>query len=161
MWYVNAVCWYRRDITAQEWKVNNGEIEVIPFVVKSSSKLSIVNVEITIQVWGGGCSLPCFLYLKFTWIDELKKTLQILCRLETIHHLNKVLNLPIVNGINTKVNYQKQLVVLGNVKIVKSKEYLWNWPTCLARTCIIAVVLNYYLSGKLCFVTMTFPHYLH
>ena len=31
-------------------KVNNGKIEVIPFVVKPSSKLSIVNVEITIQV---------------------------------------------------------------------------------------------------------------
>ena len=29
---------------------NNGKIEVIPFVVKPSSKLSIVNVEITIQV---------------------------------------------------------------------------------------------------------------
>ena len=38
------------DITAQEWKVNNGKIEVIPFVVKPSSKLSIVNVEITIQI---------------------------------------------------------------------------------------------------------------
>ena len=37
-------------ISAQEWKVNNGKIEVIPFVVKPSSKLSIVNVEITIQV---------------------------------------------------------------------------------------------------------------
>ena len=48
--YVNAVCWCRRDITAQEWKVNNGKIEVIPFVVKPSSKLSTVNVEITIQV---------------------------------------------------------------------------------------------------------------
>ena len=36
--------------TAQEWKVINGKIEVILFVVKSSSKLSIVNVEITIQV---------------------------------------------------------------------------------------------------------------
>ena len=40
----------RRDITAQELKVNTGKIEVIPFVVKPSSKLSIVNVEITIQV---------------------------------------------------------------------------------------------------------------
>ena len=40
-----AVCWYIRDITAQEWKVNNGKIEVILFVVKPSSKLSIVNVE--------------------------------------------------------------------------------------------------------------------
>ena len=56
---VNAVCWYRRDIT-YEWKVNNGKIEVIPFVVKPSSKLSIVNVEITIQVCGGCCSLRCF-----------------------------------------------------------------------------------------------------
>ena len=35
---------------AQEWKVNNRKIEVIPFVVKPSSKLSIVNVEIKIQV---------------------------------------------------------------------------------------------------------------
>ena len=57
-----------------EWKVNNGKIEVIPLVVMPSSKLSIVNVEITIQVWGGGCSLRCFLY--FTWIDEF----QILCK---------------------------------------------------------------------------------
>ena len=40
----------RKDITAQEWKVNNGKFEVIQFVVKSSSKLSIVNLEITIQV---------------------------------------------------------------------------------------------------------------
>ena len=39
----------RRDITAQEWKVNNGKIEVIPFVVKPRSKLSIVRVEIKIQ----------------------------------------------------------------------------------------------------------------
>ena len=31
-------------------KVNNGKIEGIPFVVKPSSKLSTVNVEITIQV---------------------------------------------------------------------------------------------------------------
>ena len=31
------------DITAQEWKVNNGKIEVIPFVVEPSSKLSNVN----------------------------------------------------------------------------------------------------------------------
>ena len=30
---------------AQEWKVNNGKIEVILFVIKPSSKLSIVNVE--------------------------------------------------------------------------------------------------------------------
>ena len=28
------LCWCRRNITAQEWKVNNGKIEVIPFVVK-------------------------------------------------------------------------------------------------------------------------------
>ena len=40
----------RGNITAQEWKVNKGKIEVIPFVVQPSSKLSIVNVEITIQV---------------------------------------------------------------------------------------------------------------
>ena len=64
-WNVNAVYWCRRDITSQEWKVNNGKIEVIPLDVKPSSKLSIVNVEITIQVWGGGCSLRCFLYFKF------------------------------------------------------------------------------------------------
>ena len=38
------------DITAQEWKVNNEKIEVILFVVKPSSKLTIVSVEITIQV---------------------------------------------------------------------------------------------------------------
>ena len=44
----NAVCWCRRDITAQEWKVKNRKIEVIPFVAKPSSKFSIVNVEITI-----------------------------------------------------------------------------------------------------------------
>ena len=44
------VCWCRRNITAQEWNVNNGKIEVIPFVIKPRSKLSIVNVEITIQV---------------------------------------------------------------------------------------------------------------
>ena len=60
----NAVCWCRRDITAQEWKADNGKIEVIPFVVEPSSKLSIVNVEITIQVWEGGCSLRCFLHFK-------------------------------------------------------------------------------------------------
>ena len=64
------------DITAQEWKVDNGKIEVIPFVVKPSSKLSIVNVEISIQVWGGGCSLRSFLYFRFTWIDDF----QILCK---------------------------------------------------------------------------------
>ena len=73
LWNVNAVC--RRDITAQEWEVNNGKIEVIPFVVKPS-KLSVVNVGITMQVWGGGCSLHCFLYFKFMWIDEF----QILCK---------------------------------------------------------------------------------
>ena len=39
----------KRDITAQEWKVNNREIEVIPLVVKASSKLSTVNVEITMR----------------------------------------------------------------------------------------------------------------
>ena len=39
-----------KDTSAQEWKVNNGKIEVILFVVKPSSKLSIVNVEITIQI---------------------------------------------------------------------------------------------------------------
>ena len=65
----------RRDINAQECKVNNGKTEV-PFVVKPSSKLSNVNVEITIQVRGGGCSLRCFLYFKFTGIDEF----QILCK---------------------------------------------------------------------------------
>ena len=57
-----------------------------PFVVKSSSKLSIVNVEIIIQVWGGGCSLRCFLYFKFTWIDNTKYSAN-LCFSETIHHL--------------------------------------------------------------------------
>ena len=61
-WNVNAVRWCRRDITAQEWKVNNGKIEVIPFVVKPSSKLSIVNVEITIQVWRGGFFFICQRY---------------------------------------------------------------------------------------------------
>ena len=70
LWNVNAVCWCSRDITAQKWKVNNGKIEVIPFVVSPCSKLSIVNVEIPIQVWGGGCSLRCCLYFKSTWIDE-------------------------------------------------------------------------------------------
>ena len=45
------------------------------FVAKPSSKLSIVNVEIAIQVWGGGYSLRCFLNFKFTWIDEF----QVLC----------------------------------------------------------------------------------
>ena len=40
----------RKDITAQEWKVDNGKIEVISFVVKPSSNLSTVNVAITIQV---------------------------------------------------------------------------------------------------------------
>ena len=40
----------QKGYTAQEWKVNNGKIEVIPFVVKLSSKLSIVSVEVTIQV---------------------------------------------------------------------------------------------------------------
>ena len=69
MWTVNAVCWCRRDITAQEWKVNNRKIEDIPSVVKPSSKLSIVNVEITVQVWRGGCSLRCFLYFKLTCIN--------------------------------------------------------------------------------------------
>ena len=66
----------RRDITAQEWKVYIGKIEAIPFVIKPSSKPSIVNVEITIQVKVGGCSLHCFLYFRFTWIDAL----QILCK---------------------------------------------------------------------------------
>ena len=47
---VNAVCWCRKDISALEWKVNNGKIEVIPFIINPSSKLSIVNVEIRIQV---------------------------------------------------------------------------------------------------------------
>ena len=55
----------------------NRKNKIIPFVVKPSSKLSIVNVEITIQVFGGGCSLRCFLYFKFTWIDEF----QIFCKL--------------------------------------------------------------------------------
>ena len=40
LWNVNAVYWCRRVITAEEWKANNGKIEVIPFVVKPSSKLS-------------------------------------------------------------------------------------------------------------------------
>ena len=40
----------QKEYCAQEWKVNNGKIEVIPFVVKPSSKLSTVNVEVTIQV---------------------------------------------------------------------------------------------------------------
>ena len=40
----------QRGYAAQEWKVNNGKIEVIPFVVKPSSMLSTVNIEITIQV---------------------------------------------------------------------------------------------------------------
>ena len=75
LWNVNAVCWCRRDITPQEWKVNNGKIEAITFVVKLSSKLSIFNVEILI-VWGGGCRLRCFLYFKFTWIDAF----QMLCK---------------------------------------------------------------------------------
>ena len=39
----------KRYITAQEWKVNNRKIEVIPLVVKASSKLSTVNVEITMR----------------------------------------------------------------------------------------------------------------
>ena len=34
----------QKNITAQEWKVNNGKIEVIPFFVKPSSKFFIVNV---------------------------------------------------------------------------------------------------------------------
>ena len=38
------------NIAAQKRKVNYGEVEVIPFVVKPSSELSIVNPEITIQV---------------------------------------------------------------------------------------------------------------
>ena len=66
----------QKGYTAQEWKVNSGKIEVIPFVVKSSCKLSIANVEIAIQVWGGSCNLRCFLYFKFTWIDEF----QIFCK---------------------------------------------------------------------------------
>ena len=71
----------RGDTTAQEWKVNNGKTEVIPYVAKPSSKLSTVNVEITIQVRGGGCSLRCFLYFKFTWIDQF----QMLCKCCVFH----------------------------------------------------------------------------
>ena len=39
----------------------NGKIEVIPFVEKPNSKLSIVNVEITIQELGGGCTVVSFI----------------------------------------------------------------------------------------------------
>ena len=59
----------RRTIAAQKRKVNYGEVEVNPFVVKPSSELSIVNAEITIQVRSGGCSLWYFFYFKFTRVD--------------------------------------------------------------------------------------------
>ena len=32
----------------KKWKVNNGEIEVVPLVVKPSNRLSVVKIEITI-----------------------------------------------------------------------------------------------------------------
>ena len=40
----------QKGYSAQEWKVNNGKIEVTPFIVKPSSKLSTLNVDITNQI---------------------------------------------------------------------------------------------------------------
>ena len=37
--HTKATRWRRRDITAKEWKANNGETEANPLVVKSSSKI--------------------------------------------------------------------------------------------------------------------------
>ena len=69
--YSNPVGWCRGNIAAQK-KVNYGKVEVILFVTKPGSELSIVRIEITIQVWSGCCSLCCFFYLQFTWIDEIQ-----------------------------------------------------------------------------------------
>ena len=59
----------QRNIAAQKRKVNYGEVEVIPFIVKASNEFSIVNAEISVQVRGRGCSLCCFVYFKLTYID--------------------------------------------------------------------------------------------
>ena len=66
---------YNKSPRRINYKNTKGDCKV-QTLVKPSSKLSSVNVEITIQVWGIGCSLSCFLYFKFTWIDEF----QILCK---------------------------------------------------------------------------------
>ena len=42
LWNVNTVYWCRRNIAAQKRKINNGKVEVIPFVVKPSSEFSII-----------------------------------------------------------------------------------------------------------------------
>ena len=45
---VNSVCRCRRNIATLNWKVYYRKIEVVPLVIKHSSKLSIVSAEITI-----------------------------------------------------------------------------------------------------------------
>ena len=43
----NTACWPRQNIVAQKQKINYGKVEVIPFVVKPSNELSIVEIEVT------------------------------------------------------------------------------------------------------------------
>ena len=88
LWNVNAVRWCRRGITAQEWKVNIGKIEVIPFVVKPSSTLSIVNVNVennpSIRK---RLQTPLFPLFQVHVDRQIPNTLQILCFFRDKNHL--------------------------------------------------------------------------
>jgi hypothetical protein len=59
---VHERMWY---ITIMVWKINNGNIKVVSFVIKSGRKLIIsVKFEVTIRKWDRGSCFCCLIYLK-------------------------------------------------------------------------------------------------
>ena len=88
LWNVNAVCCCRGNIAAQKRKVNYGEVEVIPCVIKPTSELSIVRKQITIQVWRACCRLCCFFYFKLKqgeWLHSIVLMLMYTICFQIIH----------------------------------------------------------------------------